>query len=287
MATLIELIVDLLESTFGTWLLNSSESMGQSILSSTTTYFTEAVTKVCNPTYLNAITGITIPIGILIMSIYFFVDLMSKSMAANFNTEILIRSFIKFVIGYALILNCDKLAGGIISFGDALTGELVTKVSSHGFDYTLTFNAKKILQYLHDKKGIAGNFFGLGVLVKLLVKCIAELIITAAYTCMLMMVAYSRAITIFIYRVFLPVAMADIFGKGIYSGAVKHVKRLLALAMQYPIVYIICLLSCIFMNSMDILHTNWAAMLGQMAMIFIVIINTIKKSKDEAMQLFG
>lgn len=284
MAVLKDFLTALLGGNFGTWLIEKSDTMGQSILASTTTYFTQAISDVCKPSYLSAITSITIPIGILIMSIYFFVDLMSKSVSANFNTEILVRSFIKFVIGYALIINCDKLAGGIISFGDALTQELVTKVTSYGFDYSFSSTAKKILLYLKDNGGF---FTGMAVIFKLLIKCIAELIITFLYSCMLMTTAYSRALMIFVYRAFLPIAVADIFGKGIYAGAAKHIKRLLALTMQYPVVYIICLLSCIFMNTIDFLHTNWAAMIGQMVMIFIVIMQTIKKSKDEAMQLFG
>lgn len=285
MTFLLDLLDAILKGDFGIWLVSQVDAMGESILSSTTTHFEQAMTDICKPEYLSAVTGITIPIGILIMSIYFFIDLMSKSMAANFSAEILIRSFVKFVIGYALILNCDKLAGGIISFGDALVNDMVLQVTEHGFDYTYASNTKKILLYIQNN-GLAFIVYGYQVVMNLLVKCLLELLMTALYKCMLMMVAYSRAISIFIYRAFLPIAVADIFGKGIYGGAGKHIKKILALSMQYPIVYIICLLSCVFLHSVDIMHTNWVALLGEMFMIFIVIVNSIKKSKDEAMQIF-
>lgn len=284
MEILFQLLTLFCTSTLGQWLNTHTDAASNDLLGTVTTYFEQAVTDVCNPAFMGAITGITIPIGILIMSIYFLVDLISKSMTANFNVEILIRSFIKFIIGYALINNCDKIAGGLIQFGDVLTSDVAAKIG--GLNYSFSSNAQKILNYITSSPMLFLKY-GYAVIFRLIIKCMAETFITWLYKAMIMMVAYSRAIKIFVYRAFLPIAIADIFGKGIYAGATRHIKRLLALAMQYPMVYIICVLSCIFLGQMDFLHTNWVSMLGQMAMVGIVVVNTIKKSTNEAMQIFG
>lgn len=241
--------------------------------------FPTAVNTVCNNTWLSSLLDIVTPIGIMIMIIYFSIDLMSKSATSNFSTEIFVRSLIKLVIGYIIIINCDNLSKGIIDFGDAL----VEMIKSEN-NFTYTSNSTALIDYIKGRGALDGGYW---LAFKLITKAFVELAMGVLIGCMVRIVAYSRAIKLFVYRAVLPMAVADIFGKGIYHGAVTPIKKILALAVQYPTVYIMGILTCIFINGVDVLHTNWLAMLGQIVMIFIVVIKTIKDSSSDVMQMFG
>lgn len=270
-----------LTTAAGKWIIDSSTNTDNSILKYITNTFPSAVTTVCQPSIVSKIDGIITPIAILIMSIFFFVDLLSKSVSANFTTEVFIRSFIKYIIGFALVTNANKLGGGIVSFGDALVAEITSKISP--VDVLNDLQTAKLNSYMKSHLAelmILGN----SVVSKLIIKWIANLLITTLMQLMVSIVAYMRAIQIFIYRALLPMAVADIFGGGIYKGAGKHIKRLLGLALQYPMVYIIAVLYSLFTNAINVLtpSTNSVAMLGQMLMIMIVTITTIRNSAEEA-----
>ena len=89
------------------------------------------------------------------------------------------------------------------------------------------------------------------------------------------------------YQIFLPLSVADIFGGGLYGGGVSHIKKLLAAVLQYPIVYIIVLITIIFMNNTSISMFNWFAYMGQIFMIAVCVVKEINNSASTANELFG
>lgn len=264
----------LLTSTFMDALINYSNNR---LLEEMKIWFPKAVTDICD-SRLSSLIDIMVPIAIGIMTIYFLIDLMSKSTTSNFSMEIFVRSFIKYVIGFALISNCDALAGGIIAFGDALVAEM-----PNTGDFKYSSNSVELLKYLQTHSVLQGGYT---LAWRLLTKALLQALMSCIVNLMVKFVVYNRAIKIFIYRVLLPISIADIFGKGLHQGALGPIKRLLGLAVQYPMVYIIGIITCIFINEIDVMHTNWITIIGQVGMIFVVVIGTIKKSSDEAMQMF-
>lgn len=255
-------------------IINSS---GDKLLENMKIWFPKAVNDICD-SRLSSLIDIIVPIAVGIMTIYFLVDLISKSTTANFSMEIFVRSFIKYVIGFALISNCDALAGGIIKFGDALVAEMST-----AGDFQYSTKSVELLKYLQTHFMLAGGY---RLAWRLIFKAILQVAMSSMVNLMVKFVVYNRAIKIFIYRVLLPISVADIFGRGLHQGALSPIKRLLGLAVQYPMVYIIGILTCVFINEVDVMHTNWISIMGQVGMIFIVVIGTVKKSADEAMQMF-
>ena len=284
METLLSTLKNLMEMLAGF----CSNTENQALIKIVTKNFPKAYTTCNSSDLVQTLFNIVMPIGLVVFIIYYCVDLMSKAAAANFTTETFVRSLIRFVIGYALITNCYKLSTGIISFGDAIVADLVNAIGSTdslSVDYGLGLNVEDVIAVLAGDTSKTGLTLmqTLNLTGKVLIQLILNLVINIA----VIGIAYSRAIKIIVYQIFLPLSVADIFGGGLYGGGVSHIKKLLAAVLQYPIVYIIVLITIIFMNNTSISMFNWFAYMGQIFMIAVCVVKEINNSASTANELFG
>lgn len=91
----------------------------------TSDLFTTSLNNVLNGLKsTNILTNVMIPVGVCIMLVYFLVSLIDKVEKDRFNLEVLLKSFMKMVIGYILIANSFNIALGINGFTEAMMTDI-------------------------------------------------------------------------------------------------------------------------------------------------------------------
>lgn len=219
-------------------------------------------------------------IGMYLMLIYFFVDLMSKVNSINFTLETFVRSLSKLIIGYALVTYAAPLCDGIIAFADAITQDISTFLDNSA-DYGFATN--DIIKYLNspDQKLTTGQE------INLVTKAFVHFLTTYVLNLTAIVLAYSRAIKLSVYKIFMPMMVTDIFGTGVSGKTLGQFKKFLAAAMIYPLACVIATLTDVFLSGTSISSGNWLAYTGQLVMILYAVFRVMKSISDESEEIFG
>lgn len=264
--------------------------------------FPEAYDKCMGVSYngtkiIPALENIIIPIAMCLLLLYFLVDLLSQTAAVNFTTETFIRSFGKFIVGFALLNNIYVLSDYIVQFSEALiyTGDTTKTLSSGNYgpiasavNTSAIFASNKTMMMLDFlMSGNAGSVLSFNQLVNILIKTMFQVLIYATASVLCIWMAYRRAFLLVINTIFLPITITDVYGNQLYSSAIRHVKKIFSLAMQYPLIYIICAVGLELIETTPTATGNWIAYIGQLFMVTLAIWKAIKNSKSEIDNMFG
>lgn len=219
-------------------------------------------------------------IGLLFLIIFFAVDLMSKVNSINFTLEIFIRSLGRLIIGYALMSYIGPICDGIVEFGNLLASSMTSMAVS--FDYGFD-NPHLMLKYLIDDE-INLTFMQY---INIFTKAIIQILITALLNLTAIVLAYNRAIKLTIYKIFMPIMVADVYGSGVSGRPLAHIKKYLSIVMEYPICCIIAILTGVLINATDTTTVNWLGYVGQLVMIGYAIFKVMKSISTESEEIFS
>lgn len=269
-----------------TGVTGGSGASNEAILQIVENHFTNSynkLTDVIGTGVISTLSNSIVAIAMLLMLVYFSIDLISKINSVNFTLEIFIRSFGRLIIGYVLIHYMPTIADKIIEFGNLLVSDVAAAYKGTGsISYGLS-SYEAILDYL-EKNDIQLSAMQM---MNLAGKCAAQLLLNIVINIAVICIAYSRAIKLTVYKVFMPMMVTDLFGTGITGEPMKHVKKYISVVLQYPLCYIIALLSAVLMDSIDLTTGNWLAYMGQMMMIMYAVFKVMKSSANEAEEIFG
>lgn len=248
---------------------------------------------------VDAFESVILPIALCLLLLYFLIDLLSQTAAVNFTTETFIRSFGKFIVGFAVVNNAYILADYIVQFSDALiyTGTITETGSLSSGDYGVLAQAVSTSASFASNKsemmlgflmsGQAGTLISFNQLVNLLIKTIFQIIVFATASILSIWMAYRRAFLLIVHTIFLPLTITDVYGNNMSTSAMKHLKKIFSLAMQYPLIYIIAAVGLELLEMTPSPTITWIAYIGQLFMVTLAIWKAIKNSKSEIDNMFG
>ena len=252
-----------------------NDFMGKGLLS-------EAVTNDLATSFLKSGGGIQtvatstlIPIGITLCLFYFLLEMIEEATRDNFTVEHIVRGLIKLCLGVMLIENLlpsgsgsnatDGILLGIANFASAL----VENLSDVSWSDTITtdFSGLSIFSLIGNILALINQPVGAYLLMYIAV----------------WFVSITRNITIAVMAVYAPIAMADIFHRGLDSNGVQFVKRYAAVCLQIFIIGAIAVgISTLFTDP------NYVSLTGvKTILIGFACASLIFKSKNMAYEMMG
>lgn len=240
---------------------------------------------------------IIMPIAFCFLLLYFLIDLLSQTASVSFTTETFIRSFGKFIVGFIIVSNAYVFSDYIVEFSNKLIyeGNVEKTITSSEYgviaDAVTTsaiFGSNKttaLLQYLQSPE--AKGVLSFNQIVNLLIKTTFQLFVFATASILSIWMAYRRAFYLLVYITFLPLTITDVYGNNMSTSAMRHIKKIFSLAMQYPLVYIICAIGLELIEITPTASTNWIAYIGQLFVVTLAIWKSIKNSASEIDNMFG
>lgn len=163
------------------------------------------------------------PIGILLVTLYWLLDIIEKiTSAQQYNIEQFLKSFLKLTIGLIIVGNCQELCIGILQF----SGGVISKIGDVG---SMTSEGKEIvLQYANE----LGFFEGILFYVELLI----PYVITKICSVIVLFISLGRAITLLVRCAFAPIALSDVFFAPGGGNGMKYIRGLLASGLHGAVI---------------------------------------------------
>lgn len=172
---------------------------------------------------MNTLYDLVVPIGLMLMVIYFLANLTEKSMTGkDFSPEELTFSILKIVVGGILITHGAQIANFAITAGnymlDMVWGLMTAQEGVTTGDLTETnANLKKAFSELDFIQGLVMIIPGLFIF-----------ILRAVAYGLLKLQAYTRIYEIIFRIVIIPIGLADLFSDGMRSSGIRYIKKLVA-----------------------------------------------------------
>lgn len=248
-----------------------------------------------------------VPVGVCFVVLYWLINLLKTLNFKDISLEMLIRSFIRLLVGCILVTNIGLLIPQFNKFSIALTDEINTTMgATFSFDgltkflndNNVTSSQAETKEYLEgnskdpndltdddlitddmtdEEKQAAEDESKRSVTHTLkhalrLYMGIAEYIIYLLASQLLVIVitikGYTRAIDIGRKTIFAPILCADVFGEGAQNAALRYIKELFAVFMQQPLIYLIALIGTYLMGAVDTGFAGILVLFGTSGLIF-------------------
>lgn len=172
-----------------------------------------------------------IPIAYCLMVLYFVLEIanIASRDITNISADVYIKAFAKLIIAVLIIGNSYKIIIYGANLANGLT-DMILKTVSGNLDLpplsTFVSNAARAdtSSFLEMLKGCLAIFSALTNLLLIPFNFIVVLILSVQ--------CYSRKIEFLLRSLFLPMAIADIAGKGLESNGMRYMKKLLAVGFQ-------------------------------------------------------
>lgn len=175
------------------------------------------------PAPVTAIMDTLQPIGILLVTLYWLIDIIEKTTSGQgYSIEQFVKSFVKLTIGLVMVGNCQKLCLGIIQFSGGVLGKIgdVGEMSSQGKEI--------VLEYAEDLGFFEGILFYVELLIPYLITKICSIIV--------LFISLGRAILLLVKCGFAPIGLADIFFAPGGGNGTRYIKGLLASGLQGAVI---------------------------------------------------
>lgn len=168
--------------------------------------------------------GVFKGVGISLIILYFLVDLYEHLSKQEVTADLIIKSLIKFALGYLLITNMLEVFSALVNLGDILTKNFV-KSATAGTDVYNTGIAY-MQQYVREASDSEISLLGmtLRVLVPYGIMWVTRAIIYG--------IAFIRAIELLARTVVAPVALSNVFGEDSRSAGWVYIKKYIAITLQ-------------------------------------------------------
>ena len=220
---------------------------------------------------VNNIFTITSTVGVLLMLVYFFIDLEDIAVRQNFTAETFVKNLAKLIIGISVVSNIGWVIQWVVDFGNGIFADLA--ITGGTFELTPTFNdAGSWANFIKNSSSFSEAADNIAIVaVVYFFKLIAFFVLWS--------VSIKRAIEIGIYYAMSPIIYADVFSNGI-TGVVQKLKPFLGLMLQLPYVMILISLGNVLVDRSYSFITTSSSIL----LTFIVlktVMSSVSSSKDE------
>ena len=214
------------------------DNLYKQVLSQFNTYLKEMV----NSLQFTAFTNTILTIGVVLMLFYFFTDLTEKAAMNQLSTLQLGKSFCA-ALGTIFIMFHSKnififLMNMVESLNDSLT------IGARGHMIVSNILTNDITQLLLSR--CVAEHFSVWAILGYTLTALLLMLVSLAVRMYILYFATIRVLQMFIYYMFAPIGLADIFENGpggtinTRSSGFKYLKTIIALMMQIMVITVIC-----------------------------------------------
>lgn len=214
------------------------DNLYKQVLSQFNTYLKEMV----NSLQFTAFTNTIMTIGVVLMLFYFFTDLTEKAAMNQLSTLQLGKSFCA-ALGTIFIMFHSKnififLMNMVESLNDSLT------IGARGHMIVSNILTNDITQLLLSR--CVAEHFSVWAILGYTLTALLLMLVSLAVRMYILYFATTRVLQMFIYYMFAPIGLADIFENGpggtinTRSSGFKYLKTIIALMMQIMVITVIC-----------------------------------------------
>ena len=214
------------------------DNLYKQVLSQFNTYLKEMV----NSLQFTAFTNTILTIGVVLMLFYFFTDLTEKAAMNQLSTLQLGKSFCA-ALGTIFIMFHSKnififLMNMVESLNDSLT------IGARGHMIVSNILTNDITQLLLSR--CVAEHFSVWAILGYALTALLLMLVSLAVRMYILYFATTRVLQMFIYYMFAPIGLADIFENGpggtinTRSSGFKYLKTIIALMMQIMVITVIC-----------------------------------------------
>lgn len=214
------------------------DNLYKQVLSQFNTYLKEMV----NSLQFIAFTNTILTIGVVLMLFYFFTDLTEKAAMNQLSTLQLGKSFCA-ALGTIFIMFHSKnififLMNMVESLNDSLT------IGARGHMIVSNILTNDITQLLLSR--CVAEHFSVWAILGYTLTALLLMLVSLAVRMYILYFATTRVLQMFIYYMFAPIGLADIFENGpggtinTRSSGFKYLKTIIALMMQIMVITVIC-----------------------------------------------
>ena len=214
------------------------DNLYKQVLSQFNTYLKEMV----NSLQFTAFTNTILTIGVVLMLFYFFTDLTEKAAMNQLSTLQLGKSFCA-ALGTIFIMFHSKnififLMNMVESLNDSLT------IGARGHMIVSNILTNDITQLLLSR--CVAEHFSVWAILGYTLTALLLMFVSLAVRMYILYFATTRVLQMFIYYMFAPIGLADIFENGpggtinTRSSGFKYLKTIIALMMQIMVITVIC-----------------------------------------------
>lgn len=202
--------------------------------------FSRLFRQICGNSIFAVITTTLISVGVAMMLIHFFIDLADKSGQQNFTMEQMFRSCLKMLIAYMLIARSQEIIQLMVDLGAALAEKISYSNGALSF-FSDSENVDRLKGGLDKISPLDGFFYFAKLLIPYLATLLSNVVVY--------FIAVSNLVELVVRSLFAPVSVADCFQDGERSNGVRALKKILALALQFALVVVICITAGLVLNS--------------------------------------
>ncbi len=221
-----------------------------------------------------------IPLGVLILALYWSGSLLNEVLHKDFDIEIIIRSLLRLAIGAIIVSNCVAIMDQVISLVDSIFAEVSGNTYLLGVD-AITDELAKFKDTI-DSKAVSGKtMYGLfQSLFIALTSTLTSLVIPISLT----LHGLTRKIELTQLYVYAPIGISDMYEGGMNSGGMRYIRKFFASAMEVVIVYVALMAYSLIVSAIDVNWTAFGVWVQVAAMCGTV--SWIRRSRKFSKQIF-
>ena len=221
------------------------------------------------------------PIGVILVVLYFSLDLMDKVAMEQVSVEKIILTFTKIVVGVALVNNGLVIFRGLNAFSIVIVDTINSALGLNGTIGTIPIRSgeAEAAAAVHSIAGIIKVFLAILNPIALMAS-LEDFLTVLIFVFLIPIIAYQRAVKIGLYCLLAPFALSDTIGKNaVNQRAIKYIFNLLKAFLEFPIIYYSCYLA-FQLREADIFN-------GISIAFLIVLVTVIMNSRETIKTMVG
>ena len=214
------------------------DNLYKQVLSQFNTYLKEMV----NSLQFTAFTNTILTIGVVLMLFYFFTDLTEKAAMNQLSTLQLGKSFCAALGTIFIMFHSKNIFIFLMNMVESLNDSLTIVARGHMIVSNILTN--DITQLLLSR--CVAEHFSVWAILGYTLTALLLMLVSLAVRMYILYFATTRVLQMFIYYMFAPIGLADIFENGpggtinTRSSGFKYLKTIIALMMQIMVITVIC-----------------------------------------------
>ena len=214
------------------------DNLYKQVLSQFNTYLKEMV----NSLQFTAFTNTILTIGVVLMLFYFFTDLTEKAAMNQLSTLQLGKSFCAALVTIFIMFHSKNIFIFLMNMVESLNDSLTIGARGHMIVSNILTN--DITQSLLSR--CVAEHFSVWAILGYTLTALLLMLVSLAVRMYILYFATTRVLQMFIYYMFAPIGLADIFENGpggtinTRSSGFKYLKTIIALMMQIMVITVIC-----------------------------------------------
>lgn len=214
------------------------DNLYKQVLSQFNTYLKEMV----NSLQFTAFTNTILTIGVVLMLFYFFTDLTEKAAMNQLSTLQLGKSFCAALGTIFIMFHSKNIFIFLMNMVESLNDSLTIGAKGHMIVSNILTN--DITQLLLSR--CVAEHFSVWAILGYTLTALLLMLVSLAVRMYILYFATTRVLQMFIYYMFAPIGLADIFENGpggtinTRSSGFKYLKTIIALMMQIVVITVIC-----------------------------------------------